>query len=64
MSAAQIIYTNLYGTIDDKRFKADKIADIEGWLAEGDKTITNVHVLTDEFLKYDIEDYRERMDNP
>lgn len=33
---ARAIYTEIFGDIDDKNFKADKVGEIEAWLQEGD----------------------------
>ena len=56
---AQAIYREIYGEIDNKFFKAEKIAEIETWLEEGDPT-DDMPALVAEWREYDAEEIEAR----
>ena len=59
---ARAIYTEVYGQIDDKYFRADKLAEIHDWLTDGDTSDTpSVAALVNEWRQYDADDIEQRI---
>lgn len=57
---AQAMYTEVYGDIDDKFFKAEKVEEIENWLEEGDPDLSNLAALVAEWREYDAGEIEQR----
>jgi hypothetical protein len=59
---AQAIYMEVYGAIDDKFFKAEKVGEMETWIKEGgtDLDTNNLTTLISEWREYDAEEIERR----